>query len=527
MAAHRYWRVFITSNYGGAQTGLSQIMLRATAGDANLSVTGNGTATGDSTNGSPSTLFTGSPSVWYSGSTLPQTITWDFGAGNEKDIQHITLKNTAAFPEFNPQSVQIRFSDDNVTWNVFSIGINQNGPSLETVFTYTAPAILTADLVFPSLSVTGRSGARAAVTLPAPGLSLSSGAVASITFHAPTVVMLTGASAGITFPGLSVTSQGHDSTGERAAAITLPSLSVAARAGANAKATLPGLTSQSAGTVTTTARAALTLPSLAATAGATASASGSAALTLPSMSRKSYAGALCSVTIGTVTMESIGTTGAVGGASISLPLFEVASVATEQNHGSAHLMLPSLSLHSGGDGAAITLPGLELVAIGSAVITATYEAYAVNLKHADPNASAETTRYTNFPFTHVVRYKNSYYGANSTGLYLLEGTTDNGAAIPWAFKTAMTDFKSANKKTLAAAYFSGRFGPASTIRLHEGEKTPQTYSFTTPRGTLAQNHRQKFGKGTKGRYYAISAAGTGACELDGIECDVQNTTRRI
>lgn len=307
----------------------------------------------------------------------------------------------------------------------------------------------------------------------------------------------------------------------------LPSLALAARAGANTKLTLPSLTSRAAGTVTTVARANLTLPGLTTAASATSAHTGSAALTLPSMSGKSYAGALCSVTIGAVTAKATGTTGVVGSLSASLPLFEVKSVAAEQNHGSAHLTLPSLSLHSGGNGAAITLPGLELVAIGSAVITATYEAYAVNLKHADPNASAETTRYTNFPFTHVVRYKNSYYGANSTGLYLLEGTTDNGAAIPWAFKTAMTDFKSANKKTLAAAYFSGRFGPASTIRLHEGEKTPQTYSFTTPRGTLAQNHRQKFGKGTKGRYYALSAAGTGACELDGIELDVQNTTRRI
>jgi hypothetical protein len=139
----------------------------------------------------------------------------------------------------------------------------------------------------------------------------------------------------------------------------------------------------------------------------------------------------------------------------------------------------------------------------------------------------EMTHYTNFPFTHVVRYKNSYYGANSTGLYLLEGTTDDTAPITWAVKTAMDDFKSPTKKTLGSAYFAGRFSPASTIMLHAGEQAPNTYSFTTPRDALAQNYRQVFGKGLKERYYALSASGTGVCELDTIELDVHNLTRRI
>jgi len=127
----------------------------------------------------------------------------------------------------------------------------------------------------------------------------------------------------------------------------------------------------------------------------------------------------------------------------------------------------------------------------------------------------------------VVRYQNSYYGANSTGLYLLEGMTDDAVPIPWAVKTAMTDFKSTTKKTLASAYFGGRFGPASTIKLHAGEQAPNSYSFSTPRDALAQNHRVNFGKGLKERYYSLSVSGTGVCELDAIELDVRNLTRRI
>jgi hypothetical protein len=91
----------------------------------------------------------------------------------------------------------------------------------------------------------------------------------------------------------------------------------------------------------------------------------------------------------------------------------------------------------------------------------------------------------------------------------------------------MTDFKNPNLKTLASAYFSGRFGPASNITLSAGERSPVAYSFTTPRGTLAQNHRQSFGRGLKARYYALAASGTGTCEIDAIELDVHNLTRRI
>jgi len=244
-----------------------------------------------------------------------------------------------------------------------------------------------------------------------------------------------------------------------------------------------------------------------------------------------YGGAVCSVTVGSATLTATGTTGGVASVQATCPLFELTSEATAQNHGGASLVAPSPRLGVQAQ-AWLTAPSARLTAIGSAVVTATYEAYAVNLGHRPRVTNQElpideVTHYTNFPFTHVVRYKNSYYGANSTGLYLLEGTTDDGTAIPWAVKTAMDDFKTPVKKTVAAAYFGGRFGPASTVQLHAGEDTPNTYSFSTPRDALAQNHRQVFGKGVKERYFALGASGTGTVELDTIELETHNMTRRI
>lgn len=425
--------------------------------------------------------------------------------------------------------------------------------------------------ICPSPVVTIVGGSSAALTAPSPTLFArahdSTGEqAANLTAPSPTLTFTTGAVA-------------------RALRAPKPTLSAAGTVTTLASATLkaPKPTLSAAGTVTALARAALTAPSpsgLVSFGGATASGSApspslaaamtvgsvahvaaaapkptlaihagasvslqpprptlsssilvggqiNASVSTPSPNLVGYGGAVLSVTsiTGKYTLVSTGTTGGIGGAQLECPMFELMAEATTQNHGSAHLIAPSPKLGQTIQ-AWLVAPGAKLTAIGSAVVTATYEAYAVNLKHT-ADSPDEVTRYTNFPFTHVVRYKNSYYGANNTGLFLLEGTTDEAAPIPWSVKTAMTDFKTPVKKTVASAYFAGRFGPASTVALQAGEDTANTYTFSTPRDRLAQNHRQVFGKGVKERYYALSASGTDVVQLDAVELDVVNTTRRI
>jgi len=335
---------------------------------------------------------------------------------------------------------------------------------------------------------------------------------------------------GLTTPSPRLTFYAHDSTGEQAAHLTCPTPVLSIRTGANVKVQAPTPALSMAGTGTNWANVALTAPSPTVTASGTVTGVATASLSAPRPNLVGYGGAVCSITLtGRPTVQATGTTGGIASIAITAPLFELTASATAQNHGSINVLAPSPKL--GGQARAwIIAPMGRLTAIGSATITATYEAYAVNLKHSPRGPEQpvdETTHYTNFPFTHVVRYQNSYFGANSTGLYLLEGTTDAGTEIPWAVKTAMDDFKTPTKKTIASAYFSGRFGPASTVQLHSGEQAPNTYSFSTPRDALAQNHRQVFGKGIKERYFALGASGAGTCEIDAIELEVNNMTRRI
>ena len=381
----------------------------------------------------------------------------------------------------------------------------------------------------PTLAVAAYGGATLRSTLPMPTLAAYGGATAALTLPSLTLVARSGARVALSLPFLEISATGHDATGMNDADLTLPSFTVSARGGANGAVSLPSLTIAAAATNTGWGTASMSLPSLTIAATGKASAVGKANLTAPMFTMVGYSGAVLSVTLGSPTVAATGTAGAVGKMTATLPMFEIDATATARPHGSAVLTLPALRMADTGK-AWLVLPGFTLTAIGTATVTATYEAYAVNLGHDNPKANDEVTRYTNFPFTQVVRYKGSYFGVGANGLYLLEGATDYAATptnIPWAWKTGMDSFKSPTKKTVAAAYFRGRLGAAADVTLYPSEADGNEYSYQTPRDASPQNYRQKFGKGVKATHFAIGAAGDNELALDAIELEVIQLSRRI
>jgi hypothetical protein len=453
---------------------------------------------------------------------IPNTLyTLSINVGSELGSEQLAAVVNLAGSEVGSASAAMNYLNDQTALNV--IGLSFVGIEIGAGFIIDEPNVVgLANSVYSimqapagQLESTTTGHGTAAFTAPSPTLRANCGAVAALTA-----------------PSSTLSSTAHSSYGEQAAFLTAPSPLLTITTGVNASASAPSPMLSATGTVTTWGRADLTTPNPVLAASGTVSAMARAYLSAPRPNLVGYGGAVCSITLtGSPTIRAAGTTGGIGGAQITCPLYQLSASATAENHGSASLLAPAAQLSATAQ-AWLIAPMATLTAIGTATVVATYEAYAVNLNHTprpgDNTAPIdEMTHYTNFLFTHVVRYQNSYYGANSTGLYLLEGTTDDSMPIPWAVKTAMTDFKNPNLKTLASAYFSGRFGPASNITLSAGERSPVAYSFTTPRGTLAQNHRQSFGRGLKARYYALAASGTGTCEIDAIELDVHNLTRRI
>ena len=429
-----------------------------------------------------------------------------------------------------------------------------------SAFTYTVPSGYSSgfgttaagdNLIAPAPTVEAYGGGEANIVAPAPALVAFSVNAAGASINAPAAQARAygGASSSLTAPGsISVTAYGgafailtapaptlyalgHDSTGENSFVYTAPSPVLSTFGGASINLTAPAPTLATTATGTNWGSAALTAPTSTLISTGTVSGTAQIGLAAPSPNLIGYGGAVCSITLtDSPTVLATGATGSTGGAQITAPLFELTASGTAQNYGSANLVAPAARL---GAQAQVYLiaPGATLTAIGSAVVTATYEAYALNLNHTPRKGNEvvndEMTRYTNFPFTHVVRYQNSYFGANSTGLYLLEGTTDDGAPIEWEVKTAYTDFDSAQHKTLEMAYFGGRLGPEATISLFAGEQTTNPYEYTTPRGAAAQNYRQPFGRGQKARYYALGASGDDVVTIDSITLNVATLARKV
>ncbi|MDB5885166.1 MAG: hypothetical protein JWR74_1337, partial [Polaromonas sp.] len=369
-----------------------------------------------------------------------------------------------------------------------------------------------------------------AVTLPSARAVAFGGAHGALLAPRAASIAFGGASAALALSGFGFRATGHNSTGENAFTYTMAAPSVGAAGGGNARIACPAPGLSGAATVAGWGHAALFAQPAALQAEGTVSAMGAAALTLYNPFRViGYSGAVCSVRLGAAAVQASGTTGSIGRAALTLPLFELTAAGTAQNHGSASLLAPAARLGATAQ-AWLTAPGAQLTAIGSAVVVASYEAYAVNLKHsrAEEGAVDEVTRYTNFPFTQIVRYQGSYFGMAADGLYLLEtGTTDDGEPIAYALTTALDDLDTPQEKNIASAFLAGRLGPDTTVTLHAGEDGDVSYDYNTLRGLAARTHREKFGRGVKNHYFAIGLSGEDALELDSIELEVTKSTRRI
>lgn len=177
--------------------------------------------------------------------------------------------------------------------------------------------------------------------------------------------------------------------------------------------------------------------------------------------------------------------------------------------------------------AVLRMPLASMTLDAAVVVPVVLDAYAVNLRTTLEVGGNEVTRYTNFPFRRIVRWRGQYVALADDGLYVLGGDLDAGQPIAWAVHTGTTDFKSPQRKTPISCYVGGRLPPASVFSVAAGEKCETRYPYCTPRGDTAQNYRQKFGRGLDARYYAFELSGVGDMTIDQLEFDIATKTRRI
>jgi hypothetical protein len=377
------------------------------------------------------------------------------------------------------------------------------------------PELEPSGLTLAPLSIIGANYAYSNGTLALPGFGIGS------------IQVVGTMSASITAPKARIRASFRSSAMEFGARITGPKQLVRGHFGFHIRAAAKKATVSASSTGTGLFSMDIVAPRP--TVGATGTVSGvfGAKIKAPKATVAGHFGMVCVITAPKASARAAFTSGAVMALRITAPK-PVVSEFRMTAEGYFHINITAPKGAMGGTmQARITAPKAAMAAVFSAVVAAVYEAYSINLTHASTDAPVdEVTRYTNFPFTHIVRFQGDYFGVAADGLYQLGGATDDGEPIAYSIKTCSSDFKAPELKTIASAYLAGRIGPL-TVTLHAGEDGAESYAYAAPRGPTAKAHREKFGKGAKNRYFALALAGEDEMELDSIELEINKMSRRI
>lgn len=318
------------------------------------------------------------------------------------------------------------------------------------------------------------------------------------------------------------------------AIVTAPAVTAVAYGGHYADMTGPAVTASATGTTVAMAQAIILSPMPYVTATGWVSGQGIVMAYAPSAQAYAQGGHTLDVSLPAATVTASGTVGGVASASITLPVPVVVASGYREDTWRLIAVLPALQVMPSGRMVA-QAPRASVLATGAPVLAVTHEAYVLNMNQPlDDNPrnnfeskNEQVTRYTQWPFTQVVRFGDRYFGVAADGLYELGGDTNDGQAIAWDFETCITDFKDPHKKTVASVYVGGQAGPVVTYTLVSGDDPDRTYPYSTTKTVEKRNHRQKFGLGRRARYYALGMAGEGDLAVDNIELELVGTTRRI
>lgn len=117
MAAHRYWRVYVTRVQNHGNTTFSAVEFRGAVGGANLATGGTALSSGDFSGRPASNAFDTNPAtIWSSAGVAPNWIGYDFGSAVSIAEVALTLQNDATFYDQAPLDCLVQSSDDASAW---------------------------------------------------------------------------------------------------------------------------------------------------------------------------------------------------------------------------------------------------------------------------------------------------------------------------------------------------------------------------------------------------------------------------
>lgn len=541
MANHRYWRLSVIENYGNFYAGkaaVATIDLRTSSGGSNLATTGNGTASASTevAGFEASKAFDGDVNTyWQAGdvATAISWIKWDFGAGNEQDINYVALTNgnEAAGSQLIKRWA-LYYSDDNSQWYPWMYSTSNNSSASNdtpTAWSWSADMVVegTTDATLPALSLSAaRWGMRGDFTLPIPSTEGYGHNSLDAVLPMLTIESRSGSQASMTLPMLAILATGAPSENAQLNA-ALPMLTMDGYGGAKLIADLPMLTLEASGDFRNVGRLDSTLPGLTLQGSAYFGILLTGNLTLPRLSIAALGGGWLNQSLPALTISASGTAGITGRVVAVLPVLTIEASGHTENYGRLDAMLPALAAVNAGR-ADMALPMLTIVASGHAVVTVTHQGYAINLLPGE-GMPHQVTEYTAWPFNQIVRWQGNYYGIADDGIYLLGGDDDDGDPIAWRARTGITNFGSRQEKFVRQTFLHGRLGSRVTAKVSIGEAADVTYAALIERGSNAQAHRIKYGKGLRAQFWSFEIADTSGSALDlhGMQHDPVESTRKV
>lgn len=151
-----------------------------------------------------------------------------------------------------------------------------------------------------------------------------------------------------------------------------------------------------------------------------------------------------------------------------------------------------------------------------------YTGYVMNTKTAD------ITQYTNYGYNSLAKIGQSYYGANSTGLYKLEGDDDAGTEIEAKVKFGAFDFGAGRRSRVEQAYVGVRTSGKMVMHVIADDGKERWYEAQAVNSAL-DTQRIKLGRGVSSRYWSFELVNQNGddFELEQIEFYPVALTRRF
>lgn len=263
--------------------------------------------------------------------------------------------------------------------------------------------------------------------------------------------------------------------------ITLPAITGMAYGGGTASITLPAIVSVSSGTVSRVGTVTIVLPSMIASVTGLVSEVGNVSIILPPITAKVLGHSNILATVAAILpvldIVSTGLTGEVASAGITLPSIKSVSTAWWNSGATVSVIIPAIRIGA-----------------NAVILTTDYEVLVINTKNM------ALTNYISYAYNSLCEFNGKHFGAKSSGIYELSGTTDNGSSISWKIKTGKLDMQENEKHSPKKKYVLLSYHPSGDLTLTViGKEEEYEYDVESYEETDGVS-RIKLGKGIRDKY---------------------------